>query len=99
MSFLYTLMKNMCAKRRAQIANSGFTSPTNSEHMAAIVHNGVVIAYGSNYHKTNHNCMVHAEYDAFNTLLMNNKYKKEKGKGKGKGNGKENNCGHCNYSC
>jgi hypothetical protein len=86
-SYLYSLADSMRVKRNAQTNESGFTNPTMSEHMCAILRNKFPIVFGSNYHKTNQNCMYHAEYDALSSLLKNKKYKKE------------NECRYFNCSC
>lgn len=55
-------------KRKAQISASGFTSLTNSNHMCAILKDGVPISYGTNVYTVNDTSTEHAEAQALRKL-------------------------------
>jgi cytidine deaminase len=56
-------------KRNAQIISSGFISFTNSNHMCAILKDGVPISYGTNIYATNGYVTEHAEAQALRRLV------------------------------
>ncbi len=65
---LLRLSDTLIEKRKAQIHASGFKSMTNSNHMCAILKDGVPISYGTNVYATNGCVTEHAEAQALRRL-------------------------------
>lgn len=62
------LANTMMNKREAQYNASGFTSATNSNHMCAILKEGVPVSYGTNVYNINSTSTEHAEAQALRKL-------------------------------
>ena len=67
-TYLIRLSDVLIEKRKAQISASGFKSMTNSNHMCAILKDGVPISYGTNMYATNGCVTEHAEAQALRKL-------------------------------
>jgi tRNA(Arg) A34 adenosine deaminase TadA len=62
------LKDNLIEKRKAQINASGFCHVTHSNHMCAILRDGIPISYGTNSYSVNSKDTEHAEAQALRKL-------------------------------